>query len=236
MNGLLLCQWKVAMQQKYISLLENDTFTPVEHARSMHINCKWVYKMKTNPDSILRYKARLVIKGYEQMQGIDFDVTYTPVSKMTSLHYLMSCAAQEDWEMDQLNIVTAFLNPAIDKEVYMQLPEGIERLIAELLSLSCSSTPDDSTHKSTHNPCAKANLVSRVKDRFIETTQTPDGNSQRVSTMPGNSQGVSTMPGNSQGMSTMPSNSQRVNMMSGNSQRVSTMPSNSQRVSTMSGN
>jgi len=89
------------------------------------LSAAWVYKTKTNPDANLRYKARLVIKGYEQMQGIDFDETYAPVSKMTTLRYLMCRATQEDWEMDQLNVVTAFLNPAINKEVYMQLPEGI---------------------------------------------------------------------------------------------------------------
>jgi len=114
------------MQQEYASLLENHTFTLVEHTRSKPISCKWVCKMKTNPDGTLRYKARLVIKGYEQMQGIDFDETYAPVSKMTTLSYLMCRATQEDWEMDLLDVVTAFLNPAIAKKVYMQLPEGIE--------------------------------------------------------------------------------------------------------------
>jgi len=163
MNGPLQRQWKVAMQQEYASLLENHTFTLVEHARSKPIGCKCVYKTKTNPDSTLRYKARLVIKGYEQMQGIDFDETYAPVSKMTTLRYLMCRTAQEYWEMDQLNVVTAFLNPAIDKEVYMQLPEGIEWLIAEPLSSSSSSSQADSTHKSTHNPCAEAHSVSRAR-------------------------------------------------------------------------
>jgi len=137
------------------------------------------------------------------MQGINYDETYTPVSKMTTLRYLMCRAAQEDWEMDQLDVVTAFLNPAIDKEVYMQLPEGIEWLIAEPLSSSSSSSPANSTHKSTHNPCAEAHSVSRAEARFVESTWTPDGNSQCMSTMPSNSQHVTTMPGNSQCVSTM---------------------------------
>ena len=208
------------MQQEYTSLLENRTFTPVKYARSKPIGCKWVYKTKTNPDGTLRYKARLVIKGYGQMQGIDFDETYAPVSKMTTLRYLMSRAAQEDWEMDQLDVVTAFLNPAIDKEVYMQLPEGIEWLIAEPLSSpSSSSSPADSTHKSTHNPCAEAHSVSRAEERFVESTRRPDGNS-RMSTALGNSR-MSTAPGNSR-VNTAPGNSQRVNTAPGNSQRVST--------------
>jgi len=202
MNSPLQCQWKVAMQQEYASLLENHTFTLVEHAHSKPIGCKWVYKTKMNPDGTLRYKARLVIKGYEQMQGIDFDETYAPVRKMTTLRYLMCRAAQENWEMNQLDVITTFLNPAIDKEVYMQLPEGIKWLIAEPLSSSSSSSPADSTHKSTHNPYAEAHSVSRAKKRFVESTRTPDGNSQRVSTTSSNSQRVSTMPGNSQRVST----------------------------------
>jgi len=216
MNRPLQHQWKVAIQQEYASLLENHTFTPVEHARSKPIGCKWIYKMKTNPDGTLRYKARLVIKGYEQMQGIDFDETYAPVSKMTTLRYLMCRTAQEDWEMDQLDVVTVFLNPAIDKEVYMELPEGIECLIAEPLSSLSSSSPADSTHKSTHNPYAEAHSVSRAEERFVESTRTPDGNSQRVSTTPGNSQRVSTTPGNSQPVSTLPGNSQCVSTTPGN--------------------
>jgi hypothetical protein len=195
MSSSLQRQWKAAMQQEYASLLENRTFTPVEHVHSKPIGCKWVYKTKTNPDDTLRYKARLVIKGYEQVQGVDFEETYAPVSKMPTLCYLMACAAQGGWEIDQLDVVTAFLNPAIDKEVYMQLPEGIEWLIAEPLSSpSSSSSPADSTYKSTHNPCAEvAHSVSRAEERFVESTRSPDRNSQRVSTSPGiNSQCVST--------------------------------------------
>jgi len=224
MNSPLQRQWKVAMQQEYASLLENHTFTLVEYARSKPIGGKWVYKTKMNPDGTLRYKARLVIKGYEQMQGIGFDETYAPVSKMTTLRYLMSRAALEDWVMDQLDVVTAFLNPAIDKEVYMQLPEGIEWLIAEPLSSpSSSSSPADTTHKSTHILCAKAHSVSRAEERFVESTRTSDGNS-RMSTALSNSR-MSMAPGNSR-VNTAPSNSLRVNMALGNS-HMSAAPGNS---------
>jgi len=76
--------------------------------------------MKTNPDGTLRFKASLDIKGYEQMQGINFDETYSPVSKMTTFRYLMSRAtAQKDWKLQQPDVFTVFLNPAINKEVYM---------------------------------------------------------------------------------------------------------------------
>jgi hypothetical protein len=68
----------------------------------------------------------------------------------------------------------------------MQLPEGIEWLIDEPLSSpSSSSSLADSTHKSTHNPYAEAaHSVSRAEERFVESTQSPGCNSQRVSTSP----------------------------------------------------
>ena len=59
------------MQEEYDSLLENSTFTPVAETNSKPIGCKWVYRIKRNPDNTRRHKARLVIKGYEQVQGID---------------------------------------------------------------------------------------------------------------------------------------------------------------------
>jgi hypothetical protein len=69
-----------------------------------------------------------VIKGYEQIRGIDFDETYAPVSKLITLRYLLSFAVQNNYKNDHLDVVTSFLNPEIDIKVYMQLPEDIEWL------------------------------------------------------------------------------------------------------------
>jgi len=129
LNSSLNKQWKEAMCQEYASLIENSTFTPVTNTNGMkHIGCRWVYKTKRNPNCTIRYKARLVIKGYEQIRGVDFDETYAPVGKLITLPYLLNFAAQNSYKIDHLDVVTAFLNPEIDTEVYMQLPEGIEWL------------------------------------------------------------------------------------------------------------
>ena len=114
------------MREEYASLLENHTFIPVAQAGSEPIDYKWVHKTKNKPDSSLRYKARLVIKGYKQIQGVDYDETYAPVGKLATLRYLLSFAAQNKWKIDHLDVVTAFLNPEVDKEVHMELPDGIE--------------------------------------------------------------------------------------------------------------
>ena len=74
--------------------------------------------------SIDRLKARFVAKGYAQTHGIDYDERYSPVFKLTSLHILLAIAAALDLEIHVMDVITAFLNEGIDKEVYVKLPEG----------------------------------------------------------------------------------------------------------------
>ena len=127
-------QWQEAMRQEYASLKKNNTFTAVQESEvtSDPIDCKWVYKTKTNPNGTLRYKARLVIRGFKQIEGVNFDETYAPVGNMSTLRYLLSFVAKNEWKMDHLDVVTAFLNPKIDTEVFMQQPAGIEWLERKL--------------------------------------------------------------------------------------------------------
>jgi len=71
-------------------------------------------------------KARLVIKRYEQVEGTDYSDTYAPVAKLTSLRSLLALAARNCWSIHHMDVVTAFLNPLVDEEIYMDPPEGIE--------------------------------------------------------------------------------------------------------------
>jgi hypothetical protein len=136
-------EWKEAMRQEWQALVENHTFDIVQGTKSGNtvdesmadtaieepIGCKWVYRRKINPDGSTRYKARLVIKGYEQKEGIDYDETYAPVSKMATFRMLLALAAQYGWDVDHMDVVTAFLNPKIDRDnILMALPLGIDWL------------------------------------------------------------------------------------------------------------
>jgi Reverse transcriptase (RNA-dependent DNA polymerase) len=91
----------------------------------MIIGCKWVYKTKRDPDgSVERYKARLVVKGYNQEAGIDYVDTYNPVIRATTIRAILSLVVSSNWPIKQLDISNAFLNGDLTEQVYMHQPQG----------------------------------------------------------------------------------------------------------------
>ena len=91
------------------------------------ISCKWVYKVKIRPDgSIERYKARLVARGFSQQYGLDYDETFSPVSKNTMVRVLIALVASKSWVLWQMDVKNVFLHGELDKEIYMEQPKGFE--------------------------------------------------------------------------------------------------------------
>ena len=89
------------------------------------ISSKWVFTLKERPDgSVERYKARIVAKGFQQIPGLDYDETFAPVAKLVSIRAILSIAAIEDWEIDQVDFTQAFTNGDLEEDVYMKQPEG----------------------------------------------------------------------------------------------------------------
>ena len=90
------------------------------------VGCKWIYKIKTRSDgSIERYKARLVVKGFIQEYGIDYEETFTPVARISSIHALLAVATASKWDLFQMDVKNAFLNGDLSEEVYMQPPPSL---------------------------------------------------------------------------------------------------------------
>ena len=86
------------------------------------IGYRWVYTIKVDADGGTRYKARLVGKGFQQIEGEDYDRTFAPVARLDTFRLLIALAAKFDWDIDQLDVVTAFLNGTLDEKerVYME--------------------------------------------------------------------------------------------------------------------
>ena len=117
-----------AMNEEMGSLQKNGTYQLVELPKGKRpLKCKWVFKLKKDGNGkLVRYKARLVVKGFEQKKGIDFDKKISPVVKMTSIRTILSIAASLDLEVEQLDVKTAFLHGDLEEEIYMEQSEGFE--------------------------------------------------------------------------------------------------------------
>lgn len=93
--------WYSAMQAEFDALISNKTWTlvPLPPGRQA-IGCKWIFRIKENPDgSINRYKARLVAIGFHQVQGYDFNETFSPVVKPTTIRLILTLALSHHWKL-----------------------------------------------------------------------------------------------------------------------------------------
>lgn len=119
-------EWIKAMEEEIEALKQNETWELVPKPKEVHpITCKWVYKLKTRSDgSIDRYKARLVARGFSQKYGLDYEETFSPVAKITTVRVLLALAAKQSWKLWQMDVKNAFLHGELDRSIYMEQPEG----------------------------------------------------------------------------------------------------------------
>ena len=119
-------RWLEAMKSEIGSMYGNKVWTLVDLPDDRQvIDNKWIFKRKTNADgSVTIYKARLVTKGFRQVQGVDYDATFSPVAMLKSVRMMLEIAAFYVYEIWQMDVKTAFLNVFLKEELYMMQPEG----------------------------------------------------------------------------------------------------------------
>lgn len=124
-NGPESKQWKKAVLEEYNALIKKNTWELVDLPPGRKpISVKWVFKRKRDKFTGIRYKARLVARGFLQEKGVDYLETYAPVVKFVSIRLLLAYAVKNDLDIDQTDIDSAYLHGDITEEIYIQQPEG----------------------------------------------------------------------------------------------------------------
>lgn len=174
-EAVLLDVWKKAMRFEIDALELNKTWDLVElPPGKIALGCKWVFRIKLKADGTLeRYKARLVVLGNKQIEGIDYGETFAPVAKMTTVRIFLDVAAKQDYEVHQMDVHNAFLHGDLDEEVYMKLPPGFQsdsdnrvcRLRKSLYGLK--QAPRCWFAKLTYALCAFGFISHAVTTRFL---------------------------------------------------------------------
>lgn len=121
-------KWQEAMKTKLDQLSKLGTYQLVDPpANRKSIGCRWVFLIKRDADgNISKYKARLVAQGFSQVPGQDFFATYAPVMRLESFRTILSIAASLDLEIDQVDVVGAYLNSELEEDIYMRQPPGFD--------------------------------------------------------------------------------------------------------------
>lgn len=124
--------WKTAANTEFKSLQKKGAIKIIKRSElpkgRKTMKSKWVFKKKFNADgSIEKYKARCTVKGFTQRKGIDFNETFAPTPRPETGRILLIMAHQLGWYRKQGDVPTAFLNPDLNTDLYMEMPRGFER-------------------------------------------------------------------------------------------------------------
>lgn len=112
-------EWKEAMQKEYDSLIKNGTWKLVDpRLGTKLIGYKWVYKNKYKADGSLdKRKARLVVKGFAQKEGVNYEEAFVSTAKWATIQTLFTLAAQNGWKVHQMDVKISFLNGDLKENV-----------------------------------------------------------------------------------------------------------------------
>ncbi|KAK2069072.1 hypothetical protein P8C59_003679 [Phyllachora maydis] len=130
-----ILKWLEAITKEFIQLLELGVFKflPRSLLPSNYklITCRNVLKVKKDAKNRpIKYKSRLVARGFMQVEGLDYTITYASTSILPTWRILLAIGAVLDWEIEQADFIGVFLNSALREEIYMEIPKGLLDLAA----------------------------------------------------------------------------------------------------------
>lgn len=121
-------KWQVAMDKEMNSLYKQEVWELVPLPKGAKaISTRWVFRVKLDEHgNVDKYKARLVVKGFSQREGIDFNQTFSPVVRYDTLRIIISLAAAYNLELKQIDVASAFLYGNLDEEIFAKQPDGYQ--------------------------------------------------------------------------------------------------------------
>lgn len=130
-------KWKDATDVEWESIREHGTFEWEHPPKGVEIiSSRMVYSKKTGKtNQVTRYKARMVARGFQQREGIDFSETFSPTAHPVSVRALVALSAMKGWKLTTSDVRTAYLNAELEKPVYMTPPPGFERDDGKVMKL-----------------------------------------------------------------------------------------------------
>ena len=116
--------WVDAMVEKYKSIVKNSVWEVVARLTDKFVQgSRWIFKLKHATDeSIEKYKTEFVANGYSQVEGIDYEETFAPVARYSSIKSILALTTQMGYNIHQMDVKTTFLNGVIKEEVYIEKP------------------------------------------------------------------------------------------------------------------
>jgi hypothetical protein len=119
--------WVLAMQEELNNFTRNEVWHLVPRPNQNVVGTKWVFRNKQDEHGVvIRNKARLMAKGYSQVECLDFDETYAPVATLESIRILLAYATYHGFKLYQMDVKSAFLHGPIKEEVYVEQPPDFE--------------------------------------------------------------------------------------------------------------
>jgi hypothetical protein len=115
------------MQEELNNFKRNKVWSLIERSKQNVMETKWAFHKKQDEHGVVtRNKARLMAKGYSQVEALYFEETFALVARLGSIHILLAYATRHDFKLYQMDVKSAFLNGSIKEEVYVEQPPGFK--------------------------------------------------------------------------------------------------------------
>jgi len=115
-------KWRAAKKKEEVGLESQKTWEVVQNYKGRTVKSRWAFRVSRESDGSLKFRARLVAKGFSEVKGVDYFATFSPTVSSKALMILLHLAASEDWEIRSVDVGNAYLESLLDVPIYMELP------------------------------------------------------------------------------------------------------------------